>query len=78
MKEKTSLSLEVVCFEMLDFETSKSNSEVSKSNSWNITTFSKTNYLQGEPFLTMFYTINSSPLLIKYGFMLINILSNYQ
>ena len=33
MKEKTPLSYEVVCFQMLDFETSNSNSEVSKSNS---------------------------------------------
>ena len=32
MEEKTPLSHEVVCFQMLDFETSKSNSEVSKSN----------------------------------------------
>ena len=35
--------------------------------------------LQRESFLTMFYTINSSPLLnTKYGFMQIYILSNYQ
>ncbi len=33
MEEKTPLSHEVVCFQMLEFETSKSNSEVSKSNS---------------------------------------------
>ena len=33
MEEKTPLSHKVVCFQMLDFETSKSNSEVSKSNS---------------------------------------------
>ena len=45
---------------MLDFGTSKSNSEVSKSNSWKFTSFSKTTLLQREPFLTMFYTINSS------------------
>ena len=64
---------------MLDFETSSSKSEVSKSNSRKITSFSKTIALQREPFLTMFYTINLSPLLIaKKGFMLIIILSNYQ
>jgi hypothetical protein len=35
--------------------------------------------LQREPFLTMFDTINLSPLLVtKKGFMLIIILSNYQ
>ena len=35
--------------------------------------------LQRELFLTMFYTINLSPLLvIKKGFMIIIILSNYQ
>ena len=79
MKEKTPLSHEVVCFLMLDFETSNSKLEVSKSNSWKITSFSKTMSLQGELFLTMFYTINLSPLLvIKKGFMSIIILSNYQ
>ena len=64
---------------MVDFETSSSKSEVSKSNSLKITSFSKTMSLQREPFLTMFYTINLSPLLVtKKGFMLIIILSNYQ
>ena len=33
-------------------------------NSWKITYFSKTTLLQREPFLTMFYTINLSPLLV--------------
>ena len=36
------MSHEVVCFQMLDFETSKSNTEVSKSNAWKITSFAKT------------------------------------
>ena len=66
---------------MLDFETSNSKSDVLKSNSWKITFFSKITILQREPFLTMFYTINHSPLLvivIKKGFMIIIILSNYQ
>ena len=78
MKEKTPLSHEVVCFQILDFETSKSNLEVSKSNAWKMTSFSKTTciLLQREPFLTMFYIINSSPLLVtKLDFMLIIILS---
>ena len=48
---------------MVDFEISNSKLEVSKSNSWKITSFSKTTSLQREPFLTMFYTINLSPLL---------------
>ena len=82
MKEKNTLvapwSHEVVCFQMLDFETSNSKSEVSISNSLKITSFSKTMALQKKPFLTMFYTINLSPLLVtKKGFMLIIILSNY-
>ena len=48
------------------FETSKSNSEVSKSNSSKITAFSKTTLLnEMEPFLTMFHTINLSPLLVN-------------
>ena len=64
---------------MPDFETSSSKLEVSKSNSWKITSLSKTKTLQREPFLTMFYTINLSPLLVtKWGLMLIIILSNYQ
>ena len=64
---------------MVDFETSRSKSEVSKSNLGKITSFSKTMALQREPFLTMFYTNNLSPLLVtKKGFMLIIILSNYQ
>ena len=64
MKEKTPLSHEVVCFQMLDFETSNSKPEVSKSNSWEITSFSKTMLLQWEPFLTMCYTIKLFPLLV--------------
>ena len=43
---------------------SKSNSEVTKSNSQKITSFSKTTLLQRELFLIMFYTIKSSPLLV--------------
>ena len=43
------------------------------------TSFSKTTLLQREVFLTMFYTINLSPLLVtEKGFMLIIILRNYQ
>ena len=41
----TPLLHKVLCFQMLDFETSKSNSEISKSNSWKITSFSKTTLL---------------------------------
>ena len=67
------------CFQMVDFETSNSKSKVSKSNWWKINSFSRTTSLQREPFLTMFYTINLSPLLVtKKGFVLIIILSNYQ
>ena len=63
---------------MLDFETSISKLEVSKTNSWKITSFSKTMSLQRELFLKTFYTINlSSLLVIKKGFMMIIILSNY-
>ena len=62
---------------MLDFETLSSKLEVSKSNSWKITSFSKTTSLQREPFLTMFYNFKSSPLLVtKEVFMLTIILSN--
>ena len=69
MKEKIPLSHEVVCFQMLDFDTSNSKSEVSKLNLWKITSYSKTTFLQRELFLKMFDTINPSPLLvIKKGF----------
>ena len=79
MKEKTPLSHEVVCVQMLDFETSNSKPEVSKSNSCKITSFSKTTPLQREPFFKLFYTTNLSPLLVtKQGYVLIIILSNYQ
>jgi hypothetical protein len=81
MKEETPLSHEVVCFQMLDFETLNSKSEVSKLNSLKITSFSKTTSIQRKPFLTMFYTIiiNLSPLLVtRVGFVLIIILINYQ
>ena len=78
-RKKTPWSHKVVCFQMLDFETSNSKLEVLKSNSWKITSFSKTTSLQGELFLTIFYTTNLALLLvIKKGFMIIIILSDYQ
>ena len=78
-RKRAPLSHEVVCVQMVDFETSNSKSEVLKSNSWKITSFSKTMALQREPFLTVFYTINLSPLFVtKKGLMLTIILSNYQ
>ena len=61
-RKKAHLSHKVVCF-MLDFGTSKSR-YTSVSNPLKITSFSKTTLLQREPFLTMFNTINSSPLLV--------------
>ena len=50
-ERKTPLSHKVVCFQMLDFETSNSKSEVLKSNSWKITSFLK----------TMLYILSTSP-----------------
>ena len=80
MKEKTPLSSEVVCFQRLDFETSNSKSEVSKSNSWKIDSFVKTTLLQREPFfwcIVLYY--RQLPILVtKLGFMLRINLSNYQ
>ena len=65
MKEKKTLvTRSCVRFLMLDFETTNSKLEVSKSNSWKITAFSKTTSLQREPFLTVYDTINLSPLLV--------------
>ena len=46
MKEITPLSHKVVCFQMLDFETSNSKSEGSKSNLWKITSLE--NYFSSE------------------------------
>ena len=65
MKEKAPLSHEVVCFEMLEFGTSNSKLEVSKSNSWKNYFFHE-NYVtsEAEPFLTTFYSVNLFPLLV--------------
>ena len=65
MKEITPLSHETVSFQMLDFGTSKSNSEVSKSYSWKIL---KTVLLQRELFLTMFYHQQFSIACYQVGF----------
>ena len=46
-RKKPALLHQVVCFQMLDFETSISKLEVSKSNSWKITSFPK-NYVTSE------------------------------
>ena len=65
---------------MVDFETSSSTSEVSKSNLWKITSFSK-NYGTSEGAVShnVSYHQPLSPLLAtKKGFMLIIILNNYQ
>ena len=70
--EKTPLSHEVVCFQIIDFETSNSKSEVSKSDLWKITSFPKTTSLQRELCLIMFYTINLSPLLVVKKVLMIN------
>ena len=63
MKEKTPLSSGFVCFQVGIIE-------------WEITSFSKSPLLQSEPFLTMCYTINNSPLLVPSKFLFV--LSNYQ
>ena len=62
--ERKYTNVEVVCIQMLDFETLSSKLEVSESNSWQMTSISKTTSLQREPILTMFFTINLSPLLV--------------
>ena len=47
--------------------------------SWEVTSFSKTTLLQREPFLTMFCTNHSSPVLVTTSvFKLIFVLSNFQ
>ena len=65
MNEKTTLPHNVVCVQILDFETLSSKSEVSKSNSWEITS---RNQIRGKLFFggnySMFYTTNLSPLLV--------------
>ena len=77
MEEQRPLAHKVVCFQMLDFETSKSKSDVSKSNSWKITDFLKTTSLQWE----QFFILPTSPHGItryQVRFMLMTILSNDQ
>ena len=54
-ERKTHLLHKVVCFQMLDFEILSSKPEVSKLNSWKMTSFSKITSLQRELFLIMFY-----------------------
>ena len=55
-RKKNTLSHEVVCCQMLDFGTSKSNSEVSKSNSWKIILLSrKLSYFRGSRFSQCLY-----------------------
>ena len=75
MEEKAHLLHKLCVVQMLDFETtSKSNFEVSKSNT-NISVrncffLENPTLLQRGLFLTMFRTINSSPLLVtRKGFM---------
>ena len=79
MKEKTPLSHEVVCFLMLDFETSILNLRTRNQIHGKLL-FSRKLYVTSEgAVFTMFCTTNSSPLLVtKTDLMLIIILSNYQ
>ena len=79
MEEKNTLVAQVVCFQMLEFETSADVFNSIQIFKREKTSFSKTVLLQREPFLRLFYTFNSSPLLdTKKVFMQTNILSNYQ
>ena len=59
--EENSTLVAQMCFQKIEFET-----DVSNSNQIILVrdSFSKTRFLQREPFLTMCYTINSSPLLV--------------
>ena len=54
MKEKNTLVTKVVCFQMLDFETSISKLEVSKSNSLK-TTCLKTTSEQADSYNVLYY-----------------------
>ena len=64
---------------MLDFETSNSKLEVSKSNSWKLRLSRKLRHFRGSCFSQCFIPSTSPPLLvIKKGFMIIITLSNYQ
>ena len=78
MKEKTPLShhghTKLCPFRCLISRCQNSKYEVSKSNSWKISSFYK-----WELFLTMSYTINPSTLLVtKKSFMTMIFFSNYQ
>ena len=63
IEEKTPLSHEVVCFQMLDLRPQILIRRIqTQIRGKLITSFSKTTLLQMELFLTICYTINSSPL----------------
>ena len=66
MKEKTPLLHKFVCFQMPNKRIRASSLFFFFFFEWEITTFSKSMLLQRESFLTMFYTINSSPALACY------------
>ena len=60
LEEKTPCLMKLCAFRcLISRPQNNSKSEVSKSNSQKITSFSKTTSLQREPFLTVFYTITS-------------------
>ena len=63
---------------MLDFETSNSNSEVSKSNLWEITSFSKTITSEGAVSHNVLYYQQLSIACYQVSFYANNYLSNYQ
>ena len=63
MREKNTLV--TVCIKIIDFETTNSKSEVSKFEIHRKILLSrKLRYFRGSRFLTLFYTINSSPLMV--------------
>ena len=64
MKEKTPLSHEVVCVQMLDLETSNSKSEVSKLNLWELLLSRKLHHFGGSHFSHCFI-LSTSP---RYSF----------
>ena len=77
MKEEKTLSHEILCVYMVDFDTSNSKSEVSKSNSWKIYFFLE-NYDASERAVSQCFLYHQPLLFTLYQGRCYVILSNYQ
>ena len=78
---RTMVTRIVMCFKLLDFETSNSKSEVSKSNSWEINYFLFEKYVTSEGAIShnvLYYQTLPITRITKKGFLIIISLGTYQ